>query len=213
MPYLVYLSSVLNHKAIQWSTIQRDIEALSLCFMIFGVVYSQGEWHQAPHNRKHEGIRSFDAALSVASQILHLDNVAVVRVCRGVVTLPSLKPYVYGEVLAWCQVVHFSPQGSDVNNKCLAQQVASELELVANGVVSWQKACFVQFLCVPSAQYARIVPIAPQIPLLAGVGMPSRRRKAKGQEDEDVVPPLGSKLDVKFRFHIQLKINLGHSRR
>ena len=49
-----------------------------------------------------------------------------------------------------------------------------------------------------SSQCASIVPIAPQILLLAVAGLPSRRRKAKGQEDEDVVPALGSKLDVKI---------------
>ena len=39
--------------------------------------------------------------------------------------------------------------------------------------------------------------IAPQIPLLAGAGAPSRRSSAKGQVDEDEAPqPHGSKLDI-----------------
>ena len=55
-------------------------------------------------------------------------------------TLPALKPYVYGEVLAWCHgkdaqdVIHFSQQGKDIEHEFLAKQVASELELVANGL-------------------------------------------------------------------------------
>ena len=122
-----------------------------------GAIRSKDGWHIAPHTNKHEGRRFLDASLTLAPQVLHLDRIAIVRACRGMVTLPALKPYVYGEVLAWCQgkdaqdVVHFSPQGSDVNNKYPAQQVASELELVANGAVNWKEVCFVQFLCVASA--------------------------------------------------------------
>ena len=42
VPYLVYLSSVLDHKASQWHILQREVEALSDVFLTVGAVHSSG---------------------------------------------------------------------------------------------------------------------------------------------------------------------------
>ena len=129
-------------------------------------MHSKGGWHFAPHTRKHEGRRFPDVALAVASQVLRLELVATARACRGVATLPALRPHVHGEVLAWRQgrdaqdVARYSPRGKDVNSKFPAQHIASEVELVSNGAVNWNEVCFIQFLCVESTQCANIVSIA-----------------------------------------------------
>ena len=185
---------------------QKEVEAPPRMFMTVGVVHSKGGWHIAPHTHKHEGRRFLDAALSLASQLLHLDLVTTVRACRGVASMPVLKLYVCGEVIAWCRgsgaqdIAHYSPQGADVNKKLLAQQLALEFDDVGKKAVNWQEVCFIQILCVQSTQCKNIVSIAPHIPFLAGAGAPSRRRKANGPVDEDAAPqPLGSRLDIDVR--------------
>ena len=117
VPYFVYLSAIIDHKANQWNIIQREVERMSSSF-VTGVVYQQG-WHVAPRARIHDGRTSLDVALSFASQVLHLNHVATARACRGVSFMPALRQYPTGEVLAWCRggevgsVVQCSFQGMD----------------------------------------------------------------------------------------------------
>ena len=103
VPYLAFLSSMLDHNATQWSIMQKEIEALPNMFMTMGVVHSNRNWHIAPHTHKHGGRRPLDAALALASQMLHLDLVSTTRACRIVAPMPTLKPYAYGAVVAWCR--------------------------------------------------------------------------------------------------------------
>ena len=196
-------------------------------FMTVWVVHSKGGWHITPHTHKHEGRRFLDAALTLASQVLHLDLVATVRACRAVASMPALKLYVNEEGVAWCReggssaqdIIHYPPRGKYVNRNFLAQQLALEFDEIDKKVVNWDEVCFIQFLCVQSTQCKNILSIAPHMQLLAGAGAPSRRVKAKCPVDEDVTPqPPGSNLDIiaqppsKQRCFLKIQSKIAHER-
>ena len=143
VPYLVYLSTVLDHKAHQFGIIKRETENLSSSFVTVGVVHHAGAWSVTPRTRTHDGRRFLDAALAFASQVLHLDRVVTVRACRGVKTMPKLTQYNSAEVIARIRgegsdsLVSFVPRQQDLNNPFPAQLLAQELEEVDTGKKDW----------------------------------------------------------------------------
>ena len=204
MPYLVYLSTVLGHKAHQFDIIRRNTENLSSSFLTVGVVFHAGAWSVTPRTRTYDGRRFLDAALSVASQVFHLDRVVTVRACRGVKAMPRLLQYNNAEVIAWCRgdssdnLVTYTPNSKDLEGQFPAYSLAQELESVDTGRTAWREVCFVQFLCVKLAHVTAVLSVAPGIPLLAGAGAKNPRVKAEGPEEEDapIITRHGNVLDI-----------------
>lgn len=105
--------------------------------------------HVIPRINIHDGRSFLDVALVIASQVFHLDHVAIVRACGGSVFMPDSKQFKFGEVVAWCRggdvnsIVHYSHEGQDVTRKCLAQSLSYGFEEADNGKARWEEACFI----------------------------------------------------------------------
>ena len=85
VPYLVYLSSVIDHKAYQFDICRKEVEnLLSVAYLIVGLIFHHGAWNLTPRTRTTEGGRSLDVALAFATHVLHIPYVAIVRACRGI---------------------------------------------------------------------------------------------------------------------------------
>ena len=74
---------------------------MSSSVLTVGVVHHAGSWAATLRARTHHGHQFLDVALSLTSQVLHVDGVAVVRACRGigkpvkaggVAILPTVRP-------------------------------------------------------------------------------------------------------------------------
>ena len=84
VPYLVYLSSVLDHKAHQFDVVRREVGNLwPSAFLIVGVVSHAGAWNVIPRTHTMDGRRFLDVALTFATKFLHIVYVAIVRACMG----------------------------------------------------------------------------------------------------------------------------------
>ena len=66
---------------------------MSAPFVTVGVVFQQRGWHVTPRTRTFDGRMSLHVALVFASQVFHIDHVATIGACRGVISMPALKQY------------------------------------------------------------------------------------------------------------------------
>lgn len=150
-----------------------------------------------------DGCRFLDVALALATQVLHIPYVAIVRACRGIHIMLVLKQHSDEEVVARRRgpairsVAQHTPQQQDPNRKFPAHPLSHELEEVDIGSKSCKEVCFIQFLSVGRGQVGDIIPVASDIFLLAGAGARNPRVTANGPvEDDAPATPLGSNVDI-----------------
>ena len=84
---------------------------------LLAFVFQQLGWHAISRTTTHDGRRFLDAALALASQVLHTNCVVIVRACEGIIAMPVFAKHVDGEVLMWRRgagaggVMQFAPDG------------------------------------------------------------------------------------------------------
>ena len=90
VPYLVFTVTAISNFDLQFSVLRREVENITIGFVTLGVVQQQGCWHLITRSKLPEGNKALRAGLMIATNALHLERVACVRVCRGISTMPAL---------------------------------------------------------------------------------------------------------------------------
>ena len=97
VPYLVFTLADVSRKENEWNITPRDVKHFAPSFVTSAAQQPRG-WHLTPKPRTFDGKKFLQTTLPVAAQMLHLHNVATIKVCKSVVAMPALGGHVDGEI-------------------------------------------------------------------------------------------------------------------